>query len=229
MKKQFTFDDHVTVYEAWYEQYPWVFKSEVEALREMLPVGEQLTGIEVGLGTGRFSQALGIKEGVEPSRNMRALAIDRGIEVVDGVAENLPYADYRFDFVLMNFCICYFDDLHTPFKEVHRVLKKDGALVLGFVDKDSVIGRQYEQRRPESTFYRQAKFYSVDKVLYELRRAGFKHASICQTLFGTLDEIGSFQTAKPGHGEGSFVVVKAMKKPGDTDSIALAGIQPKHS
>jgi ubiquinone/menaquinone biosynthesis C-methylase UbiE len=212
MKKQFSFDDHVKEYEEWFDRYPWVFMSEVEALREMLPVGEKLNGIEVGIGTGRFSEALGIKEGIEPSANMRTLAVNRGIEIMDGVAERLPYADHRFDFVLMNFCICYFDDLHAAFKEAHRVLGSDGALVVGFIDKDSIIGMYYEKHKPESTFYKHANFYSVEKVISELNRAGFKHTATCQTLFNALDDIKALQPTKPGHGEGSFVVVKAMKK-----------------
>lgn len=212
MKKQFSFDDHVDEYEEWYDQYPSVFKSEVEALREMLPIGEKLNGIEVGAGTGRFSEALGIKEGVEPSANMRSLALKRGMEIMDGRAESLPFGDHRFDFVLMNFCICYFNELHVPFKEAHRVLKSNGALVVGFIDKNSAIGQYYETHKPESTFYKHANFYSVDKVLDELKLAGFKHTSICQTLFNALDDIKEFQPSKPGFGEGSFVVIKAMKQ-----------------
>jgi ubiquinone/menaquinone biosynthesis C-methylase UbiE len=212
MRKQFSFDEHVVEYEEWFEQYPWVFKSEVEALREMLPFGEKLNGIEVGVGTGRFSKALGIKEGIEPSPAMREVAIGRGIEVMDGVAESLPYGDHRFDFVLMNFCISYFADLHSPFKEAHRVLKSNGVLVVGFIDKNSIIGRYYEQNKPNSTFYKHANFYSVDKVLVELTRAKLKHTSICQTLFDSLDDIKEFQPSKPGYGAGSFVVIKAMKK-----------------
>ncbi len=211
MKTKFSFDDHVAEYEAWYDQYPWVYKSEVEALREMLPEGEKLNGIEVGMGTGRFSQALGIKEGVEPSHKMRLVAVDRGLDVMDGVAESLPYGDHRFDFVLMNFCICYFDNLHVPFVEAHRVLKKDGSLVVGFIDKESYIGLQYEQHKPHSTFYRNATFYSVPKVIQELTKAGFKHHAVSQTLFGSLDEIKELQPSKEGYGEGSFVVIKATK------------------
>ena len=212
MKRNLPFDSHVAEYEAWYENYPFVFSSEVEALREMLPEGDRLTGIEVALGTGRFSEALGIKEGIEPSVKMRAKAVKRGIEVVDGVAEHLPYGDLRFDFVLMAFCISYFDDLHVAFREANRVLKQSGVLVIGFIDRNSIIGKQYEQRKPESTFYRAANFYTVDKVLFELNRAGFKHFKVGQTLFKPLDEIKEFEPARSGHGEGSFVVIRAGKK-----------------
>lgn len=211
MKENLPFESHVAEYEKWYSDYPFVFKSEVEALREMLPQGEALTGIEVALGTGRFSEALGIKEGIEPSANMRALAAKRGIEVVDGVAEQLPYGDLRFDFVLMAFCISYFDNLHVALKEAHRVLKRNGFLVLGFLDKKSIIGKEYEKRRPDSTFYKSATFYTVDKVLVELNSAGFKHLKFCQTLFHGLNDIKAFEPAKTGYGEGSFVVIQAKK------------------
>ena len=211
MKKQFSFDDHVAEYDEWYDQYPWVFKSEVEVLREMLPAGEKLNGIEVGVGTGRFSKALDIKEGIEPSPNMRSVALERGLETMNGVAESLPYADHRFDFVLMNFCISYFENLHIPFKEANRVLNNNGALVVGFVDKESTIGRYYEEHKPESTFYKQANFYSVKKVLQELRNAGFKHTTVRQTLFGSLDDIKELQPSTLGYGEGSFVVIRATR------------------
>jgi ubiquinone/menaquinone biosynthesis C-methylase UbiE len=212
MKTHLAFDSHVTEYEAWYEHYPFVFESEVEALRQMLPEGDRLTGIEVALGTGKFSEALGIKEGIEPSPNMRAIAVKRGIEVVDAEAEHLPYGDLRFDFVMMAFCISYFDNLHITFREAHRVLKNKGVLVVGFIDRESTIGKYYEQRKPESTFYKAANFYTVDKVISELKQAGFRHFKFCQTLFKPLDDIKTFEPAKPGHGEGSFVVIQAGKK-----------------
>lgn len=206
------FDQHVEEYEAWFEHHPRVFQSEIEALREMLPEGDKLMGVEIGLGTGRYAQALQIKEGIEPSRSMRAFAIRRGIDTMDAVAEKLPYGDLRFDFVLMSFCICYFKNLGSAFSEAFRVLKNDGSLVIGFIDKDSTIGKQYEARKADSLFYRQANFYSVDKVVNELTEAGFRHFEFCQTLFGELDSIQEFQPPREGYGEGSFVVVKAMKK-----------------
>ena len=212
MKTNLPFDTHVAEYDEWFEEHPYVFESEVEAIRQMIPAGEQLRGIEVGLGTGQFARALGIKEGIEPSDNMRAMAAARGIEVFDALAENLPYEDMRFDFVLISCCVSYFNNLHAAFKEALRVLKKNGVLVIGFIDRERPIGQYYELHKPESTFYQQAKFYSVDKIIFELTNAGFKHFDFCQTLFKPLDEIKEFEPSKPGYGEGSFVVVQARKK-----------------
>ncbi len=212
MLKTLPFNEHVAEYEDWYERYPFVFQSEVEAIRELLPVGEHIYGIEVALGTGRFSEALGIKEGVEPAGNMRALAVKRGVDVMDAEAEALPYKDNKYDFVLMVFCVSYFDDLHESFKEAHRVLKNGGSLIVGFIEKDSIIGKFYEARKPQSVFYKDANFYSVERIISELKRAGFRELSFSQTLFHNLDDIKKPEPSMPGYGKGSFVIIKSLKK-----------------
>ena len=206
------FDEHVDAYEAWFENNPFVFQSEIEAVREMLPEGDNLSGIEIGLGTGQCAKALKIKEGVEPSKNMRALANQRGIETMEAVAESLPYADMRFDFAVMLFCVSFYKDVAAAFKEAHRVLKKDGCLIVGFLDKDSIIGKAYEQQKAESVFYKHATFYGVNKITEKLKQAGFRYFKFNQTLFGELNSINSVQTPKQGVGEGSLIVVKALKR-----------------
>jgi hypothetical protein len=78
-------------------------------------------------------------------------------------------------------------------------------------EKDSIIGKFYEQRKPKSVFYKQANFYSVNRIIAELRKSGFKSLQFSQTLFHGLDEIKEFERAKPGYGEGSFIMIKAIK------------------
>lgn len=63
-----------------------------------------------------------------------------------------------------------------------------------------------------STFFRYANFYSVIQVIKSLKEAGFKDPEYNQTLFGNLEEIKEIQLPKEGFGEGSFVVIKAVKK-----------------
>lgn len=204
------FEKNAEDYDSWYEKYPLVFKSEVEAIKEMLPSGN-IRGIEVGLGTGRFCKAMGIKEGIEPSFSMRRIAYKRGIEVIDAVAEKLPYKDLQFDFVLMVNCISYFHQLQPAFKESHRVLKKGGFFIVSFIEKNSIIGKSYEARRQISTFYKQATFYTVEKVTQELKNAGFRAFEYNQTLFQNLDEIKIFEPAEKGFDKGSFITIKAIK------------------
>jgi len=211
MLQTLPFNDHVAEYEEWYKKYPFVFRSEVAAIKEFLPAGENIRGIEVGLGTGRFSKALGIMEGIEPAENMRALAQKKGISVLNAVAEHLPYKSLQFDFVLMNFCISYFEDVPESLREAHRVLKRGGCLIIGFIDKDSRIGQDYEQRKQESLFYKSANLYRVSKVEKEVKAAGFKKLEFLQTLFEDLDGIKTIEKPLPGYGKGSYVLIKAIK------------------
>jgi SAM-dependent methyltransferase len=206
------FENHTAEYEAWFDKHPAVFESEMLAIRsqfEKLP--ENLTGIEVGLGTGRYAQALGIREGVEPARNMRRIARSRGLDAMDAAAEQLPYKDLHFDFVLF-VTICHLASAPEALREAHRVLKRGGSVLVGFIDRNAAIGKEYEARRANSVFYKHARFYSVDDVRALLRQARFKQPEFVQTLFGGgLNSIDEVQAPEPGTGRGSYVVVRAVK------------------
>ena len=196
-------------YEDWFEENKFVYKSELQAIREQLP--ESGEGIEIGVGSGRFARPLGIKLGIEPSGEMRKIAQGKGIKVVDGIAEALPFDNSQFEFALMVTTICFLDDIETAFRETYRILKPGGCLIVGFIDKDSPIGKLYQQHKKNSVFYRVAIFYSVDEVISYLKKANFKDFNFNQTIFHNLAQIKDIEPVKEGYGEGSFVVIKAMR------------------
>ncbi|MFX0558614.1 class I SAM-dependent methyltransferase [Maribacter sp. CXY002] len=207
-----TFEAHVRQYENWYEEHPGMYQSEVLAIKEQLQeLPENIRVIEVGLGTGRFAEALGIKEGVEPSPEMAKKAKKRGIEIIEGTAERLPYSALQFDFVLF-VTICFLQNIKLALNEAHRVLKPNGAIIIGFLDKDQNIAKEYMARRHKSNFYGKATFYSVSYIERLLKEAGFKDLKFNQTLFNGEKEIKEIQLPKPSFGEGSFVTVKAIKR-----------------
>lgn len=209
MPKTEPFEKYAGQYEDWFEKNRFAYESELRAIRAQIP--ESGDCIEIGVGSGRFASPLGIKLGVEPSKKMREVAEQRGIKALDGVAEALPFNDSVFDCALMVTTICFLDDIEGAFKEAYRVLKSGGFLIIGFVDRDSVIGRQYQRQKEKSVFYRIATFYSVDEVIVYLRKAGFRDFHFSQTIFHSLSEMECIEPVKEGYGEGSFVVIKAMK------------------
>lgn len=209
LKKVEPFDSYADRYENWFERNKFAYGSELLAVKQLLP--ESGVGIEVGIGSGRFAEPLGIKIGVDPSIRMAEIARKRGIEVIAGIAEDLPIRDSRFDFVLLVTTICFLDDVEKALREAHRVMKPGGAIIIGFVDKNSTLGKSYQQRKSENVFYSVATFLSVAEVVRDLERVGFKDITFAQTIFHHLAEMRNIESVREGYGEGSFVVVKALK------------------
>ena len=212
MTSDLPFQHHIASYEAWFDEYPYVFKSEVAAIKKLWPpVNENLMSLEIGSGTGRFAKELGIRECIDFSPDMAAVAEARGVNTRLGFADDLPYQEGQFDLVLITFSISYFSDPQKVLAEVFRVLKNGGCIILGFIDKDSAIGRDYTDRQDSSVFYKDAHFYSVIEVQEKLMNAGFRNLAFSQTLFSDLDTTTSVEESIPGYGKGSYVLVKAYK------------------
>jgi SAM-dependent methyltransferase len=194
-------------YDAWFARHRNAYLSELLAIRAFLPC--RGLGMEIGIGTGRFAAPLGIKVGVDPSGAMLAYAMARGIAGIQGKAENLPFRDGIFDSVLVVTTLCFVDNVKNMLLEAHRVLKPRASLVIGFVDKDSALGWEYQRHKEESVFYRKATFYSASDVKGLLHDTGFETRAWGQTLFQPLDQTQEIASLQDGHGSGGFVVVTA--------------------
>jgi len=185
MPKTAPFDEHAVTYDDWFEQHPFVYEAEVRAVGKALPGRGR--GLEIGVGSGRFAVPFGIGTGVEPSEKMRDLARARGLDAVRGTGERLPFADGTFDFALFVTTICFLDDIERSFREAHRILRRAGTIVVGFVEKNSPLGKEYEERKAESVFYHEAVFKPLKKIT-----AG--------------------EPVAKGHGRGSFLVIRGRRE-----------------
>ncbi len=210
MAKIQPFEKYTERYEDWFEKHKYAYLSELKAVSSLLPENRE-NCLEIGVGTGRFAAPLGVKYGVEPSKRMAEIAKQRGIIVYEGVAEDLPFENERFDCVLIITTICFVDDIEKALKEAYRVLKKGGYIVIGFIDKDSPLGKYYQQIKEKNPFYKEAKFISTKELLKILKRVGFKNFTFVQTIFHKPEDIKQVEPVKNGFGEGSFVVVRAEK------------------
>jgi SAM-dependent methyltransferase len=204
-----SFEKNVNKYEAWFDRHRGAYESELEAIRALLP--RRGEGLEVGVGTGRFAAPLRVRVGIDPAKAMGKLAIKRGIEVCYGVGENLPWEDSSFDFVLLVTTICFLDDVAAALGEAYRVLRSGGCILVGFIDRESALGKVYEQRKGDNEFYRDATFFSVSEVVRHLKQAGFRGFLFRQTIFQSPTEMEQADPVRSGYGEGSFVVVRAKK------------------
>lgn len=73
------FDHNTLEYDQWFDKHSTVYQSELLAIQQAIP--QNKTGIEIGVGTGRFAKPFNIKFGVEPSENMARVAEQKGIAV----------------------------------------------------------------------------------------------------------------------------------------------------
>jgi len=182
------FDEYAEQYDKWFDgpEGKVFFRSEVEAVR-LLMKGLEHPFLEVGVGTGRFAKALGIEFGIDPSHDMLRLAKERGIKVKKAEGEELPYQDKSFGAVFLLFTLCFVKDASKVLSEARRVLKEDGRLIIGIINRDSALGRLYMKKKAEGhPIYKHAHFYRVNELAKLLIKAGMTaeaySSALCQTL-----------------------------------------------
>jgi len=179
------FDAEAARYDAWFDTPDGrrILALETACLREL--IGEvEGRWLEVGVGTGRFAQALGIREGIDPSEAVLEYASGRGIRTQVGRGEDLPYADDSLDGILMVATLCFLADPVRAFAECRRVLTEAGRLIVGLVPADGPWGQRYVRKGREGhRFYSAAKFYRCDQVIGLAHAAGFILAGARSCLF----------------------------------------------
>jgi ubiquinone/menaquinone biosynthesis C-methylase UbiE len=92
--------------------------------------------LDIGCGTGNYLNALAAKGlticGADPSAEMLAQAIrnNPSATFVTAGAEQLPYDTEHFDGIMAVLTIHHWQDMMAGLREINRVLKKSGRLVL---------------------------------------------------------------------------------------------------
>lgn len=116
---------------AWVELHgPLVEDAIVDAVAE----GEPARVLDVGCGTGDFSERLQRQLAVDVvaldlSPRMVALTRARGLPAMMGDVQALPFAGEEFDCVLANRVLYHVPDLDEGLAEIARVLRPGGRLV----------------------------------------------------------------------------------------------------
>ena len=207
MNRSAPFIFHHKRYDLWFERHSAAWQSELLAVRALLPW--QGLGLSIGVGSGRFAAPLGVQIGIDPATEMLAYAEKRGVTTVQAIAEALPFSNNCFDYALSVTTVCFVNNADTMLREAKRVLKPEGALVLGFIDRETKLGQQYLSHQAENVFYRDATLYSAAEIESLLDKNGFTEFCWLQTLFHSLDSISQIEALRDGNGQGAFVVVKA--------------------
>lgn len=218
------FDREAVRYDAWFDspQGRVLFRAEVEAIRRLV-TGLLGPGLEVGVGTGRFAQALQVPYGVDPAWSVLQLARRRGGHVVQGRGEALPFRDGVVGSVLLIDTLCFADPLPL-LEEAKRVLAPGGGLIVADILRDSPWGRWYADKKAAGhPFYRHATFYSLEELRGLLVRAGFAFAGATSTLTQRPGGLPTAESAYDGIRPGASYVCLRAGVPGRKDVLGLQG------
>ena len=109
---------------------------EIPAVKKILKNIKGTKILDVGCATGTHSKILHDKgafvTGIDISKEMVKLAKDKIPEATFkiGNMKKLPFKNSSFDILFQGLCIHYEKNLKQVFKEAHRVLKKEGKIVI---------------------------------------------------------------------------------------------------
>ena len=224
------FDREAARYDAWFdsERGKKLLASEVLCLQQ-LSADLPRPWLEVGVGTGRFAEALGVDVGVDPASGALRYAERRGIRALEGTGQALPFGDKTFGAVFVIVTICFADDPAGLLREAGRVLADGGGVVLGIVPAGSPWGRFYdEKRRSGHTFYSRARFFALGELEELAGSAGLRFERCASTLFEGPGP-GPFELEHPregAHDEAGFVA--ALCRGGSAPGGTSGALQEKN-
>jgi ubiquinone/menaquinone biosynthesis C-methylase UbiE len=147
-------------------------------LREELQPGPGVRVLDLGGGTGATTErfAEGADEVVvlepDPKKVARGRAIRATLGFVEGVAEQLPFEDGRFDRVVSLLSFHHFQDSSRALSEGYRVLAPGGSLTVCDLDPTSWMGRLIRVLHAP-TFHARLSFARPDEVSRRASAAGF--------------------------------------------------------
>lgn len=120
-----------------YEEFflPALFAQWPGQILDAVGVGSGDRVLDVGCGTGVLGRAAKSRHaqvtGIDPNEGMLALARRTAdIDWVPGSAEELPFDDDSFDFVISQFSMMFHDDRARSVREMRRVLRPKGSLAV---------------------------------------------------------------------------------------------------
>ncbi len=146
---------------------------------KLLPLFGEINGkkiLDVGAGTGRFALIL-FNAGAQvvaldvSSEMLKMLANkNKKIEIVVGEAENLPFEEDYFDFVVATFLVVHLKNLTAFFDEVYRVLKDGGRFIVTNINQKEAPEVKTKQGKIKIESY----YHRPEKIIKELENLAFK-------------------------------------------------------
>lgn len=207
------FNDRAAEYDQWFDESKLLFQIELGALKG-LHSKLLRPKLEIGVGPGRFAEALDIDYGIDPAHEPLVIAAGRNIASCQAVGEYLPIQQHSMGSVFLLFTLCFLENPVAVLQECHRVLKPEGFLIIGMVPLSSAWGEALHAKKEQGhPFYQHARFYEVDIVMGLLGDSGFTVTEIRSSLAQSPQSLRAFEGSQEGFSDqAGFVVLVGRKK-----------------
>ena len=164
-------------YDDWYSQKKGHFIDRVETdlAFAMLKLEPGMRVLDVGCGTGNFSMKLAgmgcVVTGIDISEEMLKVARGKAAEKSLSIsylqmdATELGFDDGAFDVVLAMAAVEFIKDIARAVKEMFRVAKVGGQILIGTINADSEWGEYYQTKKMQGdSIYRYADFKTIEDL-----------------------------------------------------------------
>ncbi|MEN9322770.1 MAG: hypothetical protein RL699_550 [Bacteroidota bacterium] len=128
--------------------YHWVKKRALNQKIQLLEKYQPNKGtlLDMGCGTGDFlqvaHQAGWLVQGIEPNEKARQIAASKGVTFITGTPEA---ADHQYDAITLWHVLEHLPNLEEQIKELKRLLKPNGTLVIAVPNYKSFDAEYYKQ------------------------------------------------------------------------------------
>lgn len=190
------FSSLAPTYDAWYSTPLGSLcdKLEKDAVFSLANVKEGELVLDVSCGTGNYSLELkrrGAKViGLDISSEMLSIAKDKAqreglkIDFIRADAAMPPFKDNSFDLITSILILEFADKPDKMIKEWKNLLKPDGRMVIGFLNRYSLWALKRRLKAIfKDTIWRRARFYPADEMQRLLADAGLKSIESRESIY----------------------------------------------
>ncbi|MFR8010736.1 MAG: class I SAM-dependent methyltransferase [Clostridia bacterium] len=163
-------------YDAWYETASgrFVDRVETDALLGLLNPRPGMEVLEVGCGTGNYLLKLagagcritGIDIAPHMLEQARAKLTRHGISAALSImnGKSLSFTDGIFDAAYSMAAFEFIDDIETVYREMRRVVRPGGDIVIGTIQRGSSWEQLYSSDACKGTAFEYASFRTADEI-----------------------------------------------------------------
>lgn len=179
------FDKEAKIYDEWYKSKlgNFVDEAETRCVFDLFKAKKGMKVLDVGCGTGNFSiklakmgcEVAGIDVSEEMLKVAEAKAREEGLNIkfykMD--VHQMEFEDNTFDGVLSVTAFEFLKEPEKAIEEIFRVLKPNGQLLIGTINKNSKWGEMYLSKEfQENTVFKYANFKTIEDM------KSYKNASV---------------------------------------------------